>query len=119
MPDQEQLDDFLEALETAGSPAKNPALRQRLGWNEALSEEVKAELIAKGIVTRGRGRSDAVTLVGAEPVSRQAAASNVPRKAKVAGSGTANLGFEAKLWLTADKLRNNMDAAVTSMWCSA
>ena len=23
---------------------------------------------------------------------------------------TANLGFEAKLWLTADKLRNNMDA---------
>ena len=27
-------------------------------------------------------------------------------------NGTAaNLGFEAKLWLTADKLRNNMDAA--------
>jgi hypothetical protein len=26
------------------------------------------------------------------------------------GNG-ANLGFEAKLWLTADKLRNNMDAA--------
>ena len=24
---------------------------------------------------------------------------------------TANIGFEAKLWLTADKLRNNMDAA--------
>ena len=23
----------------------------------------------------------------------------------------ANLGFEAKLWLSADKLRNNMDAA--------
>ena len=29
-----------------------------------------------------------------------------------ASNGTAaNLGFEAKLWLTADKLRNNMDAA--------
>src|SRR5687767_16017360 len=27
------------------------------------------------------------------------------------GSSFANLGFEAKLWLTADKLRNNMDAA--------
>ena len=26
-------------------------------------------------------------------------------------STAANLGFEAKLWLTADKLRNNMDAA--------
>ncbi|MDY0172631.1 MAG: type I restriction-modification system subunit M N-terminal domain-containing protein [Candidatus Cloacimonadaceae bacterium] len=24
---------------------------------------------------------------------------------------TANLGFEAKLWLAVDKLRNNMDAA--------
>ena len=36
---------------------------------------------------------------------------------KKAASGSAsngiaaNLGFEAKLWLTADKLRNNMDAA--------
>src|SRR6195952_3355822 len=26
-------------------------------------------------------------------------------------TSTANLGFEAKLWQTADKLRNNMDAA--------
>ena len=36
----------------------------------------------------------------------------MPRKAssKPADS-TANLGFEAKLWLAADKLRNNMDAA--------
>ena len=25
------------------------------------------------------------------------------------GNGSANLGFEAKLWLAADKLRNNMD----------
>ena len=28
-----------------------------------------------------------------------------------AASSTATIGFEAKLWLTADKLRNNMDAA--------
>ena len=27
------------------------------------------------------------------------------------GTSTATIGFEAKLWLTADKLRNNMDAA--------
>ena len=26
-------------------------------------------------------------------------------------NSAANLGFEAKLWLAADKLRNNMDAA--------
>ncbi len=34
-------------------------------------------------------------------------------RAKSNGSkdSSANLGFEAKLWLAADKLRNNMDAA--------
>ena len=109
MPDQEQLDDFLEALETAGSPAKNPSLRQALGWEEVLYEEVKAELVARGIVVRGRGRSDSVSLVGAEPAEREVASGRAPRKGKA--TGTANLGFEAKLWLTADKLRNNMDAA--------
>ena len=36
MPDQDQLNDFLEALGLAGSPAKNPALREALGWDEAL-----------------------------------------------------------------------------------
>ena len=33
------------------------------------------------------------------------------KKAPSPKDSTANLGFEAKLWLTADKLRNNMDAA--------
>ena len=33
------------------------------------------------------------------------------KKASAKTNGGANLGFEAKLWLTADKLRNNMDAA--------
>ncbi len=111
MPDQEHLNDFLEALDKAGSPVKNPALRQALGWEEALYEEVKAELVTKGIVVRGRGRSDAVSMVGAEPVAKAAAPVGNGRRAKTAGNGTANLGFEAKLWLTADKLRNNMDAA--------
>ncbi len=38
----------------------------------------------------------------------------MPRIAKsknASNNQAANLGFEAKLWLTADKLRNNMDAA--------
>jgi type I restriction enzyme M protein len=111
MPDQDQLNDFLEALGTAGSPAKNTVLLEALGWGEALYEEVKAALVAKGIVVRGRGRSDSVSLVGAEPVEKAAASAKNGRKAKASGNGTANLGFEAKLWLTADKLRNNMDAA--------
>lgn len=34
-------------------------------------------------------------------------------RASAPKDSTANLGFEAKLWLAADKLRNNMDAAVT------
>jgi type I restriction enzyme M protein len=33
------------------------------------------------------------------------------KASSTAKSSTANLGFEAKLWLAADKLRNNMDAA--------
>ncbi|MCP9800251.1 class I SAM-dependent DNA methyltransferase [Synechococcus sp. RedBA-s] len=111
MLDQDQLNDFLEALEEVGSPVKNPVLREALGWDEPLYEEVKAELVAKGIVTRGRGRSDSVSLVGADPEEQQVAPAKAPRRGKAAGNSTASLGFEAKLWLTADKLRNNMDAA--------
>lgn len=33
------------------------------------------------------------------------------KAAKAENGSAANLGFEAKLWLAADKLRNNMDAA--------
>ena len=33
------------------------------------------------------------------------------KTAQTKADSSANLGFEAKLWLTADKLRNNMDAA--------
>ena len=40
---QELLDDFLEALEAAGSPVRNPVPREKLGWPEAQYEEVKAE----------------------------------------------------------------------------
>jgi len=32
-------------------------------------------------------------------------------RATYSPASTANIGFEAKLWLAADKLRNNMDAA--------
>ncbi len=33
------------------------------------------------------------------------------KKAPDSKNSSANIGFEAKLWLAADKLRNNMDAA--------
>jgi type I restriction enzyme M protein len=35
----------------------------------------------------------------------------MPKKKVSESKSTANIGFEAKLWLAADKLRNNMDAA--------
>ena len=33
------------------------------------------------------------------------------RSNKSSGNSSANIGFEQKLWLAADKLRSNMDAA--------
>ncbi len=36
---------------------------------------------------------------------------HMPRARSSQNNSTANLGFEAKLWLAADKLRSNMDAA--------
>lgn len=73
MADQEQLDDFIEALEGLGGSAKNPTLQESLGWPEEDYEAVKAELVSKRIVLRGRGRSDSVAMVGAEaPVAARA-----------------------------------------------
>ena len=40
MPEQELLDEFLEALEAAGSPVRNPVLREKLSWPEAQYEEL-------------------------------------------------------------------------------
>lgn len=42
--------------------------------------------------------------------AKVAKADKAPKSAK-ANDSTAKIGFEAKLWLAADKLRNNMDAA--------
>ena len=43
MPEQELLDDFLEALEAAGGPVRNPVPREKLSWPEAQYAVVKAE----------------------------------------------------------------------------
>jgi type I restriction enzyme M protein len=111
MPDQEQLDDFLEALETAGSPAKNVALREALGWEEPLYEEVKAELVRKRIVVRGKGRSDSVSMVGAEPVAQQHAQPSNGRKAKATTNGTAkDKSLESWIWDAACSIRGAKDA---------
>jgi type I restriction enzyme M protein len=110
MPDQEQLDDFLEALEKAGSPAKNPALRQALGWEEGLYEEVKAALVAKGIVVRGRGRSDSVSLVGAEPSTQAPATSRNGSKARASNGTAKDKSLESWIWDAACSIRGAKDA---------
>jgi len=123
MPDQELLDDFLEALEQSGSPVKNPVLRQRLGWDEAMYEAVKAELVGRAIVVRGRGRSDSVSLVEAEPVEQPAQAANgsspsgnvrgrpAGRNAKGAAAEPKDKSLESWIWDAACSIRGAKDAA--------
>lgn len=111
MPDQEQLDDFLEALGKAGSPARNLALREALGWEERLYEEVKAELVAKGIVKRGLGRSDSVFLADAEPVVQQATQAKAPRNGKASANATPkDKSLESWIWDAACSIRGAKDA---------
>lgn len=45
MPDQELLNDDLEALEQTGSPVKNLLLRQALGWDHTQYEAAKTQLV--------------------------------------------------------------------------
>ena len=112
MEDQELLDDFIEALEAAGSPAANALLRETLGWPQAQYEAVKTELAARKIVVRGRGRSDTVSLVGAEPVERSAAPSRNGSRAKGAGKEeTKDKSLESWIWDAACSIRGAKDAA--------
>jgi hypothetical protein len=123
MPDQELLDDFLEALEQSGSPVKNPVLRQQLGWDEATYEAAKAELVGRRIVVRGRGRSDSVSLVGAEAVEQPAQAANgsspsgngrgrpAGRNAKGTGAEPKDKSLESWIWDAACSIRGAKDAA--------
>ena len=108
MLDQELLDDFLEALEQAGSPVKNPVLRQALGWDQAQFDAVRAELVSRRIVVRGRGRSDTVSLVGAEPAAKPATAS---RNGKAAAAEPKDKSLESWIWDAACSIRGAKDAA--------
>ncbi len=107
MPNQELLDDFLEALDQSGSPVKNPVLRQALGWDEATYEAVKAVLVKRRIVVRGRGRSDTVSLVGAEPAAKPATAS---RNGKGAPAEPKDKSLESWIWDAACSIRGAKDA---------
>ncbi|WP_228007080.1 class I SAM-dependent DNA methyltransferase [Cyanobium sp. LEGE 06143] len=109
------MDEFLGALEASGGSAGNGKLQTLLEWDEPTYDEVKADLMAKGIVVTGAGRGGSVPFADASGVGMAVAAAPASAatgngKAKKA-NGAGPIGFEAQLWKAADALRNNMDAA--------
>ena len=53
---------LLAALQSLGGRAGNQSLRNALGWDEASYEPIRASLIAKSLLTAGRGRGGSVIL---------------------------------------------------------
>ncbi len=125
MASQEQRDTFTQALIALGGSAGNIRLREQLGWSEAIYDSVRDELLAAGLLTKGRGRGGSISLAGTVPAPAGTQAALVempanepvsspkrPRKAAATANGNgngANLGFEAELFKAADKLRGNME----------
>ncbi len=119
---------ILKELPKDGTAVGNMSLRERVA--ERLDAKVREDdyfeardaLIEEGKLATGRGRGGSVRRVVAaaeaspvkpapEPKKPGQADDQQPRRTGATKNTSANLGFEAKLWLTADKLRNNMDAA--------
>ena len=77
MASQEQHDKFLQALADLGGSAGNIRLREALNWSETAYDEIRDELLAAGIIIKGRGRGGSVTLAGEDPVAQEAQATLV------------------------------------------
>ena len=132
-------DILLLQLPSNGLALGNGTLRESLGWDEARYDAARDALVAAGLAEKGRGRGGSLrradspatsgispsalrpsSFVLHSPLSPSMSASEKPAGKRVAKSAkasdksdknSANIGFEAKLWQAADKLRNNMDAA--------
>jgi len=99
MPDQEQgLDDVLEALVSAGSSARNPDLLEAVGWDWPPYGKVRTELVARRIVTRGRGLSDTVSLADADNLAQQDTSGKAGRKAKARATARPSMVDQPPLW---------------------
>jgi type I restriction enzyme M protein len=123
MAPDDQLAALVAAVREMGGSGGNIKLREKLGWDEAAYDAVRDQAIAAGKLVAGRGRGGSVRLPDGEaglPFPADDAAAPEPaalgqqqvkeKKAR-AKETAANVGFEAKLWQAADKLRSNMDAA--------
>lgn len=107
MADQIQKDSLKAKLAELGGTAGNGRLREALGWDQATYEGVKRELLAEGIVAAGRGRGGSLALAGLDAeAAAPLVATPKPQRPKPSGG---DLGFEAELFKTADKLRGNME----------
>lgn len=138
MPRQDLLDRFVAVLKELDGSAGNGRLREALGWTEDTYDGVREALLADGVIQRGRGRGGSVSLtnykssmatavdeifagvhpgqieppepsaVSPLPEATVAAPAKRGRGKSANGNGTA-LGFEAQLFLAADKLRKNLE----------
>ena len=119
MPRQARRDTFIQALTELGGSASNGRLREALQWDEATYDAVKSGLVADGTVKLGRGRGGSVALAtegnteaatASEPIATSPAEPVAQRPARTAAkTNGGDLGFEADLFKTADKLRGNME----------
>lgn len=110
-----RADRFLSVLAELGGSSGNTRLREALDWSEKIYDDVKANLIEEGRIVPGRGRGGSVALAGhAKSETKDAreprAAAKPARVARAAAAeDRGDLGFEAKLFKAADKLRGNME----------
>ena len=123
MADPDLLSEFINALQQVGSPVKNGVLRASLGWDELTYEAVKAQLAKRKAVVRGRGLSDTVSLVGAEPVEQPAQVANgsspsgngrgrpAGRNGRAAAPEPKDKSLESWIWDAACSIRGAKDAA--------
>lgn len=122
-------DKFTAVLAELGGSAGNGRLLEALEWEKATYDAVKSELMAEGVILPGRGRGGSVRLAGVAeaegeptlaegvsatdlPAEDERPAPARPKPARPTGNGNGkggDLGIEAELFKTADKLRGNME----------
>ena len=116
-------DALLAALPADGGSIGNKMLRETLGWDANRYEAVHAQLLAAGLIIKGRGRGGSVKLAinGAEP-SAKPKASSKPKPASVKAASPPIKKSQRRmalkkselysfLWASCDELRGGMDAS--------
>ena len=92
-------DEFLGALTALGGSAGNGRLREVLEWEEGTYEEVKSELVSRGLIVPGRGRGGSVALAGDDAPTER------PRSTRAAKANTTASSFEQAFRAIDDCLR--------------